>query len=808
MPMLRIDWDRIPDVDGEPLTLMDILPKLSNVKQLEGGEYQAACPCCERSDRDGHHLYLTEKNGYLEMNCQRCKQTQRVIMDAIQANEPPIVMTSAPRRKKESYEVIENIEYVYRNPDGTVAFWKYRKKFSDGHKKFSFKGPSGSFKKPEGSIWIYGLDKMQQADRSQTLYIVEGEKCADVMTQHGFLAISTCTGSKPHISFTEAEKVLLSEFKNKVIIPDNDAPGMEYVKAWENVKVLRLPDIWPECPPKGDVADYFDVGLPKSAIVNYRFVDIDLPIYVGQKYKVDFSGVWARKKAEDENYTVQTAPHAIVPYRRFKDVWTGDEKYEIAYFRDGQWRFVTVPAAELFNGKMLQKYAIAGLMISGTNAKYIADYFVDYVSKNKLEANPTSSRIGWHDDEFIPYTGRTKLDCGSEAIMRAVIPLGTFNGWLSGVQDVWKTRPEVCAFMAVGMASVLIGREQADTFVCELFGTTELGKTKALEIVASMFGLPTTNGLMFIMDSTDNFAFETLNTLNNIPLFLDENEAKRNSFESQKMRSPENSWLYKITAGKGRQRMISGHETERPTRWNTTVLVTGESSMTNEYTAEGALNRIIGVNISRPLTKDFQKLTHAIKHNYGHAVRKFAEEVISLGNIESALEKAYNEVSSTNEHITGKMKNNASYVWLAYQLMEKFMGEGALTLPVLCSYLKTKQDVDSTETVYQTITDWLGAKDSNLRIGADYVLASDERSMDHYENTGEIIGVKHNGYITVNKLKLDQLLQSNFGKPFKDFAAKLADAGYIIPGESNGKRFYADNASWKGVRFKGVKIVI
>ncbi|WP_370834171.1 DUF927 domain-containing protein [Acidaminococcus sp.] len=102
---------------------------------------------------------------------------------------------------------------------------------------------------------------------------LRAEKCADSMTGKGFLATSTNTGAEsPKLS--ETDKKFLDKFSNKIVIPDNDGPGRDYADYWQReheARVLSLLDIWPECPEKGDIADYFQAGGDPEAIKNYKF---------------------------------------------------------------------------------------------------------------------------------------------------------------------------------------------------------------------------------------------------------------------------------------------------------------------------------------------------------------------------------------------------------------------------------------------------------------------------------------------------------------------------------------------------------
>ena len=252
------------------LTHEEILGKLNNVHK-RGGALVAQCPVCGDED----HLYINQEGDKTLAFCHKCHASLPKVLKALDVGgEPPAPV--APSKPKDHGKRIERIVYTYRDPDGKEAYCKIREKFADGHKKFSFlyTGPDGTvvYKKPKPCNNLYNLDRMTAAKKTETLYIVEGEKCADAMTNAGFLATSTNTGAEsPNLSDIDRETV--KKFTRKVIIPDNDGPGAEYGRAWEarGAKVLPLPEIWPECPVKGDVADFLGQGGDPEKIRDYKF---------------------------------------------------------------------------------------------------------------------------------------------------------------------------------------------------------------------------------------------------------------------------------------------------------------------------------------------------------------------------------------------------------------------------------------------------------------------------------------------------------------------------------------------------------
>lgn len=238
-----------------------------------GNGLVAECPVCH----DDHHLYINREGGKLLLFCQKCKAKYPEIIKAL---DIPQQQRSAPvpvKKKKDHGKVIEEIRYTYRDPSGRPEYDKIRRKFEDKHKEFSFvytdQGDRAVYRKPDGCDNLYNLDRLAAADPSTILYIVEGEKCADAMTAKGFLATSTNTGSQKNLKLSDIDRKMLARFKRKVIIPDNDDPGMDYAHAWESLgaKIFPLAGIWPEIQKKQDIADYFEQGGDPKKIQSWKY---------------------------------------------------------------------------------------------------------------------------------------------------------------------------------------------------------------------------------------------------------------------------------------------------------------------------------------------------------------------------------------------------------------------------------------------------------------------------------------------------------------------------------------------------------
>lgn len=252
------------------LTLEDIRPYLQGVKQ-KGAETVATCPLCGKPE----HLYIKQDGEKLLLYCQKCNTRGTELFKEFRRlgakhEEPEQInyKTAAPT---------EDYYHIYRLPNGKEQFRKRRRKWSDGHKQFTFEYTDADgkkrYKRPADAVILYNLDKLAEAAPETPLYVVEGEKCADAMLQHGLLATTSRTGAQKEIKFTPADKAALEKFKLKIIIPDNDEKGATYAAAFKEYacKILALPDIWEKCPKKGDIADYFAAGGKVEAITGYEW---------------------------------------------------------------------------------------------------------------------------------------------------------------------------------------------------------------------------------------------------------------------------------------------------------------------------------------------------------------------------------------------------------------------------------------------------------------------------------------------------------------------------------------------------------
>lgn len=144
-----------------------------------GSQYIGQCPICGDDD----HLYIKETNASsggankVLLYCQKCNAPFEDIIKALGMDKPPLPKITPPlaakKKQKASQTVIEDYDHVYRNPDGSVAYYKNRVKYDDGKKKFTFRHIDSNgetvYKKPDNCNCLYNLDLMESASHEETL---------------------------------------------------------------------------------------------------------------------------------------------------------------------------------------------------------------------------------------------------------------------------------------------------------------------------------------------------------------------------------------------------------------------------------------------------------------------------------------------------------------------------------------------------------------------------------------------------------------------------------------------------------------
>jgi 5S rRNA maturation endonuclease (ribonuclease M5) len=175
-----------------------------------GSGYLARCPAHEDS---APSLAIADRDGKTLVHC-HAGCAQRSVIEALRARG---AWESEPTRTRRIVA-----EYNYTDERGDLLYQVVR---SEG-KEFRQRRPDGS------GAWIWRkssrqvLYRLQEVLEAPIVFVVEGEKDAETLRAHGFVATTNAGGAKaPWLpEFTQS-----LAGREVILIPDNDAPGRERV---------------------------------------------------------------------------------------------------------------------------------------------------------------------------------------------------------------------------------------------------------------------------------------------------------------------------------------------------------------------------------------------------------------------------------------------------------------------------------------------------------------------------------------------------------------------------------------------------
>ena len=211
-----------------------IAKTLGNAKMVNG-QWLASCPVPGHGSGNGDKnpsLSITESEGKTLFHC-HAGCDQREVFDAVRERN---LLQSSPKREEISFtqhqQPILEKEWVYRAEDGTELFTKRRYKTSDAKgKTYSIHRVDVQGKRIAGlkdtRIVPLNLPELLAAKQAgKAIYLVEGEKAADALASIGAVATTSHTGA----GSWPTEITQYFSGANVVVIPDNDAVGVQYAK--------------------------------------------------------------------------------------------------------------------------------------------------------------------------------------------------------------------------------------------------------------------------------------------------------------------------------------------------------------------------------------------------------------------------------------------------------------------------------------------------------------------------------------------------------------------------------------------------
>lgn len=373
----------------------------------------------------------------------------------------------------------------------------------------------------------------------------------------------------------------------------------------------------------------------------------DFAIPQDKKYTNMLCGSWVANENGIVSYNVmgleqRACHHPILPVRRLSNIETSDEKITLAFKRDYIWREITVDKDVISSASKITTLSSKGISVTSENAKYLVRYLNDVENMNAdaIELSTSTSKLGWHGTEFIPFDSDIVFDGDTrfKDLFKAIHTKGSEEAWLKCVRGIRSdNRMETKLLLAASFASVLVKIIGCLPFFVDLWGETEGGKSVTLMLAASVWANPDESQYIGDYKSTDVALEVRADVLNNLPVLLDDT-----SNATKKIVDDFENIIYRLCSGKGKSRSNKDLGTNRENNWKNCFITNGERPLSGYVNQGGAINRIIEVEAGNNIFKNPQKTVDILKANYGFAGRRFVGIVREIGKDE--IKRMYDEI--------------------------------------------------------------------------------------------------------------------------------------------------------------------
>lgn len=412
------------------MELQEIISLFRSPKPNGNNSYMVTCPCHNDNTQS---LCISEDNGKILLNCFagcRAEDITRAIGLSMRD-----LFQSPPQGSKTPKPA--SIEYRYGDRLKKIRFYKW----TNGKWQKSFcwqhKDNNGSWQKGRGGINppLYNQEILSNTAADNTVYIVEGEKDANTMTDKlGLLAVSAPDGATKGNKGKKWDKRFNSLFTgvNVVIIPDNDEAGRNFASLVANelltvahsVKVLDLCTEWENLKEKGDITDIYENEQPSRNKTVAQTV----------KYKIEALKDCTKAITEPLTQAEDTETKAPENNIKYAPLWVYQDDYGKLKLDESQYIecFAEQQGVKCINGVL---YSVNGKMSDDKAKNIIFNEIKGYIRTN---ASDKSKKL----------LEGIKQYCYTEPPTPTLDKIHFKNGTLSkdenGLFTVWSNEKEFC----------------------------------------------------------------------------------------------------------------------------------------------------------------------------------------------------------------------------------------------------------------------------------------------------------------------------------------------------------------------------
>lgn len=444
--------------------------------------------------------------------------------------------------------------------------------------------------------------------------------------------------------------------------------------------------------------------------------------------------------------------HPIVPVEKYRNIEDGTEKIKIAYYTNYNWNYVVVDKSVISSSQSIIKLADLGVAVTSENAKFLIKYLceIENLNRDKIATNCSVSRLGWFNERLVPYDDSYQIDNEKDIpnLQEKFGTSGELSDWIEFFRERRKHNNISRIIMASAVASILLKDIKQNGFTLHIWGESEYGKTVACMAAQSIFGNPAQTsgkGIGINFNLTNAGLEYSLNTYNNLPLFINEMQHQKDAVDYDKL-------LFLISEGKGRTRATKSGGLAKENNWNNVVITNGEKNIIKDNSNAGAYNRCISCEITEYSYENLSEVADFSKENYGTVIREI------LKNLKKYDIKAiYNEKLAMTEKqlITNKQKILEALIMTGDQILTDiiFKDELYLTLDDFENKTIKKDEVVVEERAYEVVKEWYTSQKRHFV--TDGKVQEDELKVEIYGRTME------NGFVAIIPGAMKKVLEDN-----------------------------------------------
>lgn len=410
--------------------------------------------------------------------------------------------------------------------------------------------------------------------------------------------------------------------------------------------------------------------------------------------------------------------HPIMPISRLVNIDTGEVKLTLAFKppgRDKKWRTTIVDKSTVSTARNITSLSSQGISVTSNSASALVDYINDMENLNydMIPEQKSIGRLGYIPGEgFSPYVEDLVFDgdASFRNLYQAVGSHGSPSEWMQTALACRKMSVTARIMLAASFASPVLSLVGSLPFFVHLWGVDSgTGKTVALMLAASVWGNPALGSYVQTFNGTQVGQERTAAFLNHLPVCLDELQLTKDS------RGKTNFDVYQLAQGVGRSRGKKSGGVEMTPTWSCCFLTTGESPITSISAGAGAVNRVIDIECTAgsAVITDGQRISGALKRNYGFAGKIFVEKMYGSEKVQDMVREMYqnNFRDLCSGDSTEKQAMAAAAIITADQMATAwiFKDDMELTVKDIQEFLASKEAVSAGRRAYEWLCDWVAS---------------------------------------------------------------------------------------------------